>query len=319
MNVSAKQLVFALPEYQTLADEVVKLAPHALERGNLLERKPFKDGELYHCVDANLVRGRDTVLIGATFNDAATMELFDMACMLRRWKAHSIKIILTYFGYSTMERAVKAGEDIKAKNRALLFSAIPKPQGGLTIAMVDLHSEGIPEYFENGVDTEHLYAKPQVFSAIELLGLKDNYVLGCTDAGRAKWVQSLALELGVGVGIVLKRRTSGTSVEKIAISARVRGKDIVIFDDMIRTGSTLINAALAYRARGAGKIYVVATHGVLPGDALKTLENVRDKKNVRLFTGIVITNSHHHGASLGNDFLKVQSIAPLLANYLERA
>jgi ribose-phosphate pyrophosphokinase len=246
------------------------------------------------------------------------MELYDLACMMHRYKARSLQIVIPYFGYQTMERAVKPFEDVKAKNRALLLSSLIKPNFPVTIVMVDLHTEGIPEYFENGVGTEHLYAKAVVFKAIGQLKGTRQFVLGCTDAGRAKWCESLAREIGVRIGFVFKHRLDGETIEELAISADVDGCDVFIFDDMIRTGGTLINAAKGYRAKGARDIYVISTHGVLPGKALARLANATDDQGQQLFKHIVVTDSHPNAVRLArhSSFLTVETIAQLLVDHL---
>jgi ribose-phosphate pyrophosphokinase len=311
-----KKLVFSTDRYRYLARAIVALAPDALEMGGLV-RKRFTDKELYHRLAAS-VKGRDIVIVGGTINDASTMEIFDLSCLMHRYKARSLEIVIPFFGYQTMERAVKPFEDVKAKNRALLLSSLIKPNFPVTVVMVDLHSEGIPEYFENGVGTEHLYAKHIVFKSIGALKGARPYVLGCTDAGRAKWCESLARELGIRIGFVFKHRADGEVIEELAISADVEGCDVFIFDDMIRTGGTLINAAKGYRAKGARDIYVISTHGVLPGKALTRLENATDDQGVKLFKRIVVTDSHPNAVRLakGSDFLSVESIDQLLADHL---
>ena len=94
-------------------------------------------------------------------------------------------------------------------------------------------------------------------------------MLASTDAGRAKWVESLAKDLQVDAAFVYKRRTSGSETEITGVSANVAGQRVVIYDDMIRTGGSLLNAAQVYRDAGAVAIDAIATHGVFPGDSLE--------------------------------------------------
>ena len=97
-------------------------------------------------------------------------------------------------------------------------------------------------------------------------------MLACTDAGRAKWVESLANDLGVDAAFVYKRRTSGSADRgHRRVRATSPGKRVVIYDDMIRTGGSLIDAAQAYRDAGAVAIDAIATHGVFPGDSLEKI------------------------------------------------
>ena len=114
----------------------------------------------------------------------------------------------------------------------------------------------------------------------------ENFVLGSTDAGRAKWVESLANDLQVSAAFVYKRRISADVTEIIAMNAEVDGKHVIIYDDMIRTGGSLIQAAQAYKSAGASKISAIATHGVFPS---KALERIVEHP---IFDGISTTNSH---------------------------
>ncbi len=118
-----------------------------------------------------------------------------------------------------MERMVHPGEFVTAKTRARLLSAIPQAPGGNRLFLVDLHADGIPHYFEGEVRPIHVYAKEVITDLAHQLGGTD-IVLACTDAGRAKWVESLANDMGVSASFVVQtRRTSGSQTEKSPPSA----------------------------------------------------------------------------------------------------
>lgn len=300
------KLLFSSSSYDYLVKEVVRYGNY--EMGEI-ERKNFPDGERYQRI-LNPVNGRDVVLIGGTINDREVLEIFDLACAMIHYGANTLTLVVPFYGYSTMERAIMTGEVVTAKNRARLFSSIPVAANGNRIAMIDLHSEGIPHYFEGSIHAVHLYAKPIILSTIhEIAG--DNFVLACTDAGRAKWVESLANDLGVNAAFVFKRRLSGSETEVTAVSAQVEDQHVIIYDDMIRTGGSLINAAKAYRNAGAEKVSAIATHGLFPGDALEKLEKSGH------FQQIVVTDTHPRAMELSGDFLKIKSIAGLIAGFFE--
>jgi ribose-phosphate pyrophosphokinase len=240
------------------------------------------------------------------------LEIYDLACALVKQGAQRLTLVMPYFSYATMERAVKTGEVVTAKTRARLFSAIPPASFGNRIVLLDLHSEGIPHYFEGSLTPVHLYAKEIVLRAARKLGGK-RFVLASTDAGRAKWVQSLANDLGVDAAFVFKKRLDGSRTQLTAMSASVQGQPVVIYDDMIRTGGSLLNAARAYREAGASRLAVVTTHGLFPGDALKNL------KVSGLLDAVVCTNSHPRSLALASKFLRVESVAPLLVKYFREA
>jgi len=298
-------LVFSIAAYDALADAIA----HAgnWPRGKV-ERQRFPDGERYQRVETDPA-DRDIILVGGTVDDTATLELYDLACGLVMAGAYRVRLVLPFYGYSTMERAVRYGEVVTAKTRARLLSSIPQASRGTQVFLLDLHVDAIAHYFEGGMRPIHVYGKPLVVAAARRLG-GDDFVLACTDAGRAKWVESLANDLGVGVAFVYKRRSSGSDTAVTGVSAHVAGKRVVIYDDMIRTGGSLVAAAQAYRDAGALAIDAVATHGLFPGDSLDRI------RASGLFGQIVTTDSHPRASQLAGDFLHVDSTAPLLAQHL---
>jgi ribose-phosphate pyrophosphokinase len=293
-------IVFAIAGYDALAADLARLA--GVPAGSVARRR-FPDGEHYLRIEDE-VNDHQVVLVGGTVDHDATVELYDLACAIVEAGASTLTLVVPYFGYSTMERAVQRGEAVMAKNRARLLSSIPRAKLGNQILLLDLHSEGIPHYFEGTIRPFHVYAKPVIERlARELAGPR--FILGSTDAGRAKWVESLANDLHVPAAFVYKRRLSGASTEVTAVSAALAGETIVIYDDMIRTGSSLLNAARAYREAGAGQMIAIATHAVFPGDAFT---RVRESG---LFTHIATTDSHPRALALAAEGLIVRSVAPL--------
>jgi ribose-phosphate pyrophosphokinase len=298
-------VVFTTHAYEYLRDEICKLG--RLELG-MVESRIFPDGERYQRICAS-VSSRDVVLVGGTISDDASLELFDLASALVKYGADRLTLVIPYFGYSTMERAVKEGEVVTAKTRARLFSAIPPAARGNRVFLLDLHTEGITHYFEGDITPRHVSARTVIGAAARELGGED-FVLACTDAGRAKWVESLANDLGKDAAFVFKRRLDDSSTEVTAVSAQVRDKNVVIYDDMIRTGGSLLHAAKAYADAGAKSLQAIATHGLLPGEALNRL------RDSGLLTQIVCTNSHPRALELEDGFLRVVSIADILVDEL---
>jgi len=303
--VTRTPLVFALERYAYLADAIA--VGTGWERGTI-DRKTFPDGEHYRRIETDPA-DRDVVLVGGTVDDAATLELYDLACGLVTGGAYRLSMVMPFFGYSTMERQIRHGEVVTAKTRARLLSSIPMASRGTQVFLLDLHVDAIAHYFEGAIRSIHVYGKPLVMAAARRLG-GEGFVLACTDAGRAKWVESLANDLGVEAAFVYKRRLDGDSTEVTGVSAKVAGKRVVIYDDMIRTGGSLINAARAYRDAGAISIDAVTTHGLFPGDSLGKLQNSG------LFGHIVCTDSHCRAVDLRGEFLQVESIAPILIEHL---
>jgi ribose-phosphate pyrophosphokinase len=305
--VTTRNLVFATASYGYLQDSLC--AYDHCEAGEI-ETRPFPDGERYLRILTESV-GRDIVVLGGTINDADTLTLYDLACATVGAGARTLTLVIPFFGYQTMERRVKKGEVVVAKTRARLFSSIPPAGLGNRVVLMDLHSEGIPHYFSGEVRPVHLSARSLMLAEIRRVG-GEEFVLGATDAGRAKWVESLANDLGVEGAFIFKRRHDDGTTEAASMNADVHGRKVVIYDDMIRTGGSLIGAARAYLDAGATSTAAVATHGVFPGDALRRLNDSG------LFTHIVCTDSHPRSLEVARESrLDVVSIAELLAEFLE--
>jgi ribose-phosphate pyrophosphokinase len=237
------------------------------------------------------------------------MELYDLACGLSSYGARSLSLVVPFFGYSTMERAVHPGEVVTAKNRARLLSSIPAASNGNRIFLVDLHVDGITHYFEGSMQPVHVYAKKVIKQAARELG-GDDFVLGCTDAGRAKWVESLAQDMGVEAAFVYKTREGDGDVKVSGVSAHVSGKAVVIYDDMIRSGASLLNAAQAYRSAGATAVWALTTHAVFPGEAVTRI------KASGLIDKLVVTNTHPRALEVASSYVDVRTIEPILAEAL---
>lgn len=298
-----EKLLFAIKDYEYLAAKV--LACGNFGKGEI-EVGHFTDGERYQRIISN-VENRDVVLIGGTVNDKATLELYDLASSLVSYGANSLTLVIPYFGYSTMERAVLSGEIVTAKTRARLLSSIPRSIRGNKVLLFDLHSEGIQYYFEHDLYPVHVYCKDIVTKAASELG-GNNFVMASTDAGRAKWVESLANDMGVSAAFILKRRLKGDHTEVSAINADVAGKTVVIYDDMIRSGGSIINAAKTYKQAGAGDIFVITTHGLFVDDGINKL------KNSGIIKKLVCTDSHINAQYIADDFVEVRSIAALICS-----
>jgi ribose-phosphate pyrophosphokinase len=304
--VTSPNLVFATDSYRYLQE---RLCSYEHCEAGEVETRHFPDGERYLRIRTDS-DDRDVVVLGGSVTDADTLTLYDLACATVGAGARTLTLVIPFFGYQTMERRVKEGEVVVAKTRARLFSSIPPAGLGNRVVLMDLHSEGIPHYFSGEMRPIHLSARSLVLDEIRRIG-GDEFVLGATDAGRAKWVESLANDLGVEGAFIFKRRHDDGTTEAASMNADVRGRQVIIYDDMIRTGGSLIGAAKAYLQAGATSIAAVATHGVLPNEALRRLEKSD------LFTHIVCTDSHPRAHELADQpQLDVISIAGLLADFL---
>lgn len=300
-----KKILFHTKAYTYLANKL--LAEGKYKEGHI-ELSHFADGERYQRIITD-VEDRKVIVLGGTIDDSSTLELYDLCCTLVNLGASSLCIVIPYFGYSTMERAVKKGEVVTAKTRARLLSSIPRSTKGNKVYLFDLHTEGLPHYFEGHLRAVHIYCKDIIMKAVREYGGND-CILASTDAGRAKWVESLANDLGLQAAFALKRRLSGSDTEVTAINADVSDKKVIIYDDMIRSGSSLINAAKAYKEAGAREIFVITTHGIFVDGSIEKLQ----KSGV--IEKIICTDTHANTQGISNEFVEVRTIAKLVDRIL---
>jgi ribose-phosphate pyrophosphokinase len=306
------RILFYTEAYKYLARGIQRLCKD-WDLGQV-ERQIFPDRETYHRI-LTPVYGAEVAIVGGTHTDADFLEIVELALTLRQLGVHRLKLIIPYYGYSTMERAVKQGEVVKARTRALLLSALPAG-GSLEVILLDLHADGITHYFQPHVRATHVYAKPLLLEAmLKAVGSTD-FILGSTDAGRAKWVESLARDLGVQPAFVYKERSNGSDTRITGINADVAGRTVVLYDDMIRTGGTLMKAAEAYRKHGATRVMAFATHLVMPGVAELAIHRSG------LFDKLCGTDSHPRSQELAiyaSGWLRILPTAPLFAPYLNQS
>ncbi len=315
---ATKSYGYMLSQFQALADFEAGVCHREQETG------------IVTAVGAS-VAGRDVVIIGGTIDHTETLDLYVLANAVFEDGALSMTIVIPYFGYSTMERSKpELHEAVKASYRARLISSIPRCPLGNRVVLTDLHSEGIPHYFGNGVRTTHVYAVKRLL--MEMVKERLNGRICTTDAGRGKWAESLVKDInrvlkarGIDIAslwqaaFALKDRKSGSETELLGVLGDVAGLDIDLFDDMIRRGTTAIDAANGYRNGSAGvvgsgckKIRFVASHGVLPGNALERLHTAVDQHGEPLFSEVIVSDSHPNAVRLAGDFLKVKPISSIL-------
>jgi ribose-phosphate pyrophosphokinase len=279
-----------------------------------VERQQFPDGELYlrlPLADRFSLLGQDVVIVGATESQTSIDEVFRLGCAAVEDGARSLLLVIPYFGYSTMERATRPGEVVSAKSVARQLSAIPRATRGNWVLLTDLHAAGIVHYFEGNTVAMELYAEPCIVEAIGRLSLS-RPCLASTDMGRAKWVEVFANRLQAPVALIHKKRLSGSQTKINAVVGDVGGMDVVIFDDMIRTGGSLLQAAEAYQKAGARSVFAVATHLVLPPGTVERLEASPLER-------IIGTDTHpNHQLVVGRARFEVVSVAGLFAEVVGR-
>lgn len=301
-------------EYEYLAADLLALPPVAnwVFAPVNLERKKFPDGETgYRIHEAETIRCRPAVLICGTINDDAVLEAYNLASALVAEQCSALHLVMPYFGYSTMEQASRSGEVVVAKNVARLLSSLPSAPSGNFFYLVDLHSPGTQYYFEGSVHPVHMTTEPLI--SAELRRREDNPVLASADMGRAKWIQKLSGKLGLDSAFIMKKRLSGDKTEIIALNAEVKGRPVVIYDDMIRSGSSVLGAAQAYLNAGAASVSLITTHGVFTPGAVETI------RRSGMIDSLVCTDTHPRALSAAAEnpgFVRILPIAGLLQSAL---
>ena len=284
MPFNNKTFIFSTEKYQALANDVYsKLKLHPDFSPGKIECKLFPDGEVYTNILEDELEHSNCILIAGSTDDNNFLELYDIAYQLTKMGCNSLKIFIPYFAYSTMERGYK-GECVKAKTRIDILSSLPKPAHGLEFYFFDLHTEGLPYYFKSDVIVHHIYCRSIIKEMVQNIQNRhtdlEKYVIGSTDAGRAKQVEKLANSLGLESAFVYKNRISGSETKVTGINADVKDKIVIIYDDMIRSGSSIIKAVEAYKGKGAKKVYVTTSHGVFPNGAIEKLIGNKDIEEI---------------------------------------
>lgn len=292
--------LLATKNYEYMKNNLLQLN-NEFENVNIYTEQ-FPDGEHYWKIEnCEKIKGKPAVYICGTVNDEAIFELYNVASTLVREQCSSLHLVLPYFGYSTMERAIKEGEVVTAKNIACLMSSIPLSPQGNFIYMMDLHSLGTQYYFEKSLHPIHLTSWNVIKQMIADCG--NDAVLASADMGRAKWVEKMGNQLGLDTAYIMKKRISGSETVVEALNADVKGRNVVIFDDMIRSGSSIIKAAEAYKNAGANSIYVVCVHGVFVNGAIEKMQSCK------LIKQVLCTNTHINAVKYQSDFVKVYDVA----------
>jgi ribose-phosphate pyrophosphokinase len=282
----------------------------ALSLGDTLGRitlDNFPDGETLVRIEED-VRGRDIFVVQPTcppVNDN-WMELLVILDAFKRASAARITAVLPYYGYARQDRKDVGRVPITAKLVANLLTTA----GASRVLALDLHAAQIQGFFDIPVD--HLHAGPVILDYVRSLNIppRDIVVLS-PDEGAIKRALTYQKKLGAPIAIVDKRRSGSTEVKAMnLIGAAVEGKSVFIFDDMISTAGTVIQAAHVARNNGAREVYVCATRPVLCGGAINRLRDAPIKQ-------IVVTDTIPVPPQKQLQNLKILSVANLLADAIK--
>ena len=224
----------------------------------------FSDGEIQLEIGEN-VRGHDAFILQSTcppVNDHL-IELLIMADALKRASAASITAVIPYFGYARQDRKVAPRTPITAK----LVADLIETAGVTRVVSMDMHVGQIQGFFD--IPSDHLYASPVFMDDLKKrFPNPEEVVIVSPDAGGVERARAYSKRLNTTLAIVDKRRPKPNVTEVMNLIGDVKGKDAVMIDDMVDTGGTLTQGALALKKFGARRVFAYAVHPILSGPAI---------------------------------------------------
>lgn len=224
----------------------------------------FSDGEIFAKYDEN-VRGMDLFIVQPTIPPADNlMELLIMIDAAKRASAFRITAVIPYFGYARQDRKDQPRVPITAKLVANLLTTA----GVDRVLTMDLHSAQIQGFFD--IPLDHLYSSVVLTEYWRNL-LPRNSVVVSPDMGGVKIARAYAKRLGMDFAVIDKRRPKANDVEIMTIIGDVKGRNVLMIDDMIDTAGTLTMAATTLKETGAGDIYAACSHPILSGQAIEKI------------------------------------------------
>lgn len=271
------------------------------------ELRRFSDGEIVTEISES-VRGSHVFIVQSTCppTNENIMELLIITDALKRASARAITAVIPYYGYARQDRKVRPRAPISAK----LIADLVTIAGISRVVTVDLHAGQIQGFFNIPVD--HIYATPVFIKYIKDKFNKDEIVIVSPDAGGMERARSYAKILDSGLAMTDKRRPNPNEAEIMNVIGDVKGKSVILVDDLVDTAGTAIQAGKALQREGAKDVTLCCTHGVLSGKAIERIA----KSNIE---EVIITDTiplTEKAAGCGK--IRVISIANLLGEAIKR-
>lgn len=307
MNFHGKDIkIFTANSNRPVAKQIADCLQLPLGKSDV---STFSDGEIAVSLHES-VRGSDCFIVQSTCEPVNNhiMELLIMIDAMKRASAARITAVMPYFGYARQDRKAKARDPISAKLVADLITTA----GADRVLTMDLHAPQIQGFFNIPVD--HLVGAPLLASFLrdKIGDNADDYVVVSPDLGSVTRARNFAARIGCPLAIIDKRRQRANVSEVMNIIGEVRGKKVILVDDMIDTAGTLCNAASAIIEKGgATEVYACATHAVLSGPAIERIGNSPIKELILLDTVQVPEQKML-------DKFTILPVAPVFAEAIER-
>jgi ribose-phosphate pyrophosphokinase len=287
-----------------LAQEICRYLKRPMAEADV---RDFADGETWCQINEN-VRGHDIFVIQSTNSPARNiMELLIMLDAIRRASPRRVTAVLPYFGYARQDRKDQPRVPITAKLMANLITTA----GADRVLTMDLHSAQIQGFFD--IPFDHLFASPVFVEHVKTTFPRDVVVVA-PDIGSVKMARAYATRLEAPLALIDKRRTRHDEIEVMNVIGDVDGKNVVIFDDIISTGGTLVKAARALKKRGAREIMACITHPVFADTVFEKMENSD-------ISALAVTNTIHQDPAAvraKTSRIQILSVARILGEAIHR-
>jgi len=296
--------IFSGNSNKKLAEDICSKLGIAVGKANVAT---FSDGETRVEINEN-VRGMDVFIIQSTcppVNDHV-MELLILIDAMKRASADRVTAVIPYYGYARQDRKVAPRAPISAKLVADLITAA----GANRVMSLDLHAGQIQGFFNIPVD--NLFATPILLKYM-MSNFANNLVIVSPDTGGVERARAFAKRLDATLAIIDKRREGPNESQVMNIIGNVKGKRVIILDDMIDTAGTMVQAAAALEAEGATEVIACCTHAVLSGPAIDRIDGSNIKE-------IIVTDSIplHERAKACTKKITVLPVAGFLSEAVRR-
>ncbi|MEZ2414004.1 ribose-phosphate pyrophosphokinase [Muriicola sp. E247] len=291
--------IFACSQSMELGKKIAK--SYGTDLGKVLFSR-YSDGEFQPSFEES-IRGTRIFIIGSTNPGPENlMEMLLMIDAAKRASARHITAVMPYYGWARQDRKDKPRVPIAAK----LVAKMLETAGATRIITMDLHADQIQGFFEKPVD--HLFASTLFLPYLEKLKLK-NLTIASPDMGGSKRAYAYSKALSSDVVICYKQRAKANKISHMELIGEVKGKNVVLVDDMVDTAGTLTKAADLMMERGALSVRAITTHGLLSGNAYERIKNSKLEE-------LIITDSIPSRPK--SDKIKVLSCADLFADVMHR-
>ncbi len=291
--------IFACTQSTVLGEKIA--ASYGADLGKVIFSR-YSDGEFQPSFEES-IRGTRIFIIGST--NPSSENLMEMLLMLdaaKRASARHITAVMPYFGWARQDRKDKPRVPIAAK----LVAKMLETAGATRIITMDLHADQIQGFFEKPVD--HLFASTLFLPYLRDLDL-DNLCIASPDMGGSKRAYAYSKALESDVVICYKQRAKANVISHMELIGEVKGKNVVLVDDMVDTAGTLTKAADLMIERGATSVRAITTHGLLSGNAYERIEKSK-------LTELIVTDSIP--ISDNRKKIKVLGCADLFADVMHR-